>query len=119
VGRGCDDPGVVGFRLPTNLVEGARSDGGERREWVLRLPGIVGVLADRWSLRLGDPYEPGGSCSWVAPALTPAGLEVVLKVGWRHDEAESEADGLRAWLGHGAVVLHDACACGATSALLV
>jgi streptomycin 6-kinase len=51
--------------------------------------------------------------------LTAAGLEVVLKVGWRHDEAESDADGLRALQGHGAVVLHDARACGATSGLLL
>jgi streptomycin 6-kinase len=115
---GCDDAGVA-FRLPTNLADDARRDGGERREWVLRLPDVVGELADRWSLRVGDPYEPGGSCSWVAPAQTAEGLERVLKVGWRHDEAESEADGLRAWQGHGTVVLHDAHTCGATSALLL
>lgn len=113
---GCDDAGVVAFRLPANLSGDAR---GDRGEWLLRLPAIVGELADRWSLRLGDPYEPGGSCSWVAPAHTSAGLELVLKVGWRHNEVESEADGLRAWQDHGAVVLHDAHACGATSALLL
>lgn len=116
---GCDDVAVVAFRLPTNLAHEASAEGGQRREWVLRLPGIVSELADRWSLRLGEPYEPGGSCSWVAPALTPAGLELVLKVGWRHHEAESEADGLRAWQHHGAVVVHDAHASGATSALLL
>ena len=115
---GCDDLWVVAFRLPTNLADGARSDR-KIREWVLDLPEIVGKFADQWSLRLGDPYEPGGSCSWVAPALTAGGLDTVLKVGWRHDEAESEADGLRAWQGHGAVVLHDARACGATGALLL
>ncbi len=55
----------------------------------------------------------------MAPAQSAAGLDLVLKVGWRHDEAESEADALRAWQGHGAVVLHDAHAFGATSALLL
>jgi streptomycin 6-kinase len=111
---------VVAFRVPTNLSDRACADGGsERRDWVVRLPKIVGELADRWSLRLGEPYEPGGACSWVAPARTAAGLELILKVGWRHAEAESEADGLRAWHGHGAVLLHDAHACAATNALLL
>jgi hypothetical protein len=32
---------------------------------------------------------------------------VVLKVGWCHDEALHEADGLRAWDGQGTVRLYD------------
>jgi hypothetical protein len=32
-----------------------------------------------------------------------AGGELVLKVGWRHREAEHEVDGLRHWDGDGAV----------------
>jgi streptomycin 6-kinase len=44
---------------------------------------------------------------------------VVLKVGWRHDEAAHEADGLRAWAGRGAVRLFGALVTGTTSALLL
>jgi streptomycin 6-kinase len=42
----------------------------------------------------------------VAPATDAEGRERVLKVGWRHPEAEHEADGLRAWAGHGAVLVY-------------
>ena len=45
--------------------------------------------------------------------------DVVLKVGWVHDEARDEAAGLRAWDGHGAVRLLAAIAVGETSALLL
>jgi streptomycin 6-kinase len=79
----------------------------------------VAGLADRWSLRLGEPYLPGGSCSWVAPARTAGGSPVVLKAGWAHDEARHEADGLRAWDGRGAIRLLGAYRDGHTQALLL
>jgi len=41
----------------------------------------------------------------VAP-VTRYGEDLVVKVLWRHPEAEHEADGLRIWDGDGAVVLH-------------
>jgi streptomycin 6-kinase len=44
---------------------------------------------------------------------------VVLKVGWRHDEALHEADGLRLWAGRGAVRLLDSLATASTIALLL
>ncbi len=50
-------------------------------------------------------FSPGGVASWVAPARNPAGEHLVLKVGWCHDEALHEADGLRVWDGDGAVRL--------------
>jgi hypothetical protein len=74
-------------------------------------------LACRWSLRLGPPFQPGGAASWVAPARTAAGDRVVLKVGWWHDEAAHEADGLRAWDGAGTVRLLGSLVTGSTSAL--
>ncbi len=79
-----------------------------RRVWMAALPEIVAELSRRWSLDVGRPYQPGGCASWVAPALDGAGDSVVLKVGWRHDEAEHEADGLRVWGGEGTVRLIDA-----------
>ena len=106
--------------LPANLVENVREDRfPERRDWVDQLPDTVRGLAGRWSLRLGEPYQPGGHCSWVAPVCDAAGQEFVLKVGWRHEEAADEADGLRAWGGRGAVLVYDAHVAGWTSALLL
>jgi streptomycin 6-kinase len=115
-----DRAGKTSLRLPANLVDSVGGDPtSERRDWVAQLPRIVRELADRWSLRLGEPFQPGGRSAWVAPATDPAGRDLVLKVGWWHDEAASEADGLRAWRGRGAVLVHDACVDGPTSALLL
>lgn len=108
------------FVLPTNLVDTVRRDPSpERREWVRRLPATLGEVAERWDLRPSEPYQPGGSCSWVAPVQDAAGRELVLKIGWRHDEAAHEAEGLRAWEGRGAVLLHDAYVSGQSSVLLL
>lgn len=43
----------------------------------------------------------------------------MLKVGWRHDESEHEADALRVWNGHGALRLYSTHVSGHTSALLL
>ncbi len=94
------------FGLPRNLVEAAEREG--REAWLTTLPATVDRLASRWSLTLGPPFEPGGQTAWVAPARDPSGSGLVLKVGWRHPEADHEADGLRAWAGGGAVRLHAA-----------
>src|SRR5581483_2694802 len=61
------------------------------------------AVACEWELQLGDPYLPGGQCAWVAPARSAVGDEMVLKVAWRHPEAEREADGLLHWDGDGAI----------------
>jgi streptomycin 6-kinase len=111
---------VAAFVLPTNLVDSVRTDSvAGRREWLRVLPDIVLDLAERWSLRFGQPYQPGGRCAWVAPVRDGAGRDLVLKVAWRHDEAIHEADGLRAWASHGAVRVFDSDVFGSTSALLL
>lgn len=51
--------------------------------------------------------------------MAPARAGRVLKIGWPHDEAEHEADGLRLWAGDGAVRLYAADSFGPTSALLL
>ena len=76
-------------------------------------------LTERWSLQLGAPYEPGGVCSWVAPARNPSGAALALKVGIRHSEAEHEIDGLRFWDGDGAVRLYDSYTTDDTCVLLL
>jgi len=110
----------VSFVIPVNLAAAsARDDVAERRAWVAALPGVVEALAERWSLELGAPFQPGGQCSWVAPARDDAGQDLVLKVMWRHTEAAHEADALRLWNGAGAVVVHADEVFDSTSALLI
>jgi streptomycin 6-kinase len=111
---------VAPFPLPTLLAESvAEDDSPEREEWLGRLPEIVGGLAQRWSLDVGAPFQPGGQASWVAPARDAAGRDLVLKVGWTHDESRDEADGLRVWAGRGAVRVYEAHVDGPTTALLL
>jgi streptomycin 6-kinase len=111
---------VHGFTLPAALAAHAASVvSAEFREWVVGLPDIVAGLAQRWSLSVGEPFQPGGQNSWVAPARDPQARDLVLKVGWRHYEAMHEADGLRVWRGAGAVLLYEADTFDQTSALLL
>lgn len=116
------DGAVVKFEMPEALVRESQNydaPDSDRRAWMVELPLIVEQLARGWSLLVGRPFQPGGVTSWVAPAWAATGEHVVLKVGWRHDEALHEADGLRAWDGHGAVRLLAAILTDTTSALLL
>ena len=86
--------------IPPELREAVDEDDyPQRLEWLARLPATILELAAEWELELGEPYVPGGQCAWVAPA----GEDRVLKVGWRHREAEHEVEGLRFWDGDGAI----------------
>ncbi len=112
------EPDSARFPVPDNLAAAAISDG--RGDWLERLPSFVEMLAQRWSLRVGPPFQPGGQTAWVAPAEDSAGTPLVLKVMWRHFEAEHEADGLAIWAGDGAVLLREAAEIDAeTMALLL
>jgi streptomycin 6-kinase len=88
-------------------------------EWRAGLPQVIEEFANRWSLELGPPYTRCISAAWVAPARTTAGDRLVLKLGWTHDEAMHEADGLRVWDGNGTVRLIDSVVAGRTTALLL
>ena len=92
-----------------------KEDRPDRRAWLAALPGVVAGIAGEWGLALGEPYSPGGVCAWVAPA----GDKLVLKVSWRHPEAEHEADGLQFWDGDGAVRCLRAMSLPDTTALLL
>ncbi len=89
--------------MPSLLVREAQRGG--RQDWLATLPKTVRDLEQRWSLQVGEPYQPGGSTAWVAPVVDLAGEALVLKVAWRHPEADHEADGLRLWDGNGTVRL--------------
>lgn len=105
------------FPVPRSLAAAVAAEG--REEWLETLPGVLADIARAWSLTVGQPFEPGGQTAWVAPAVTASGEQRVLKLGWRHYEAEYEADGLRAWGGSGAVVLYDVTEYPETTALLL
>jgi streptomycin 6-kinase len=111
---------MTAFAVPRYLAETARRDSGVSG-WIAGLPAIVADLAGRWSLQVGEPFQPGGQCSWTAPVSDPAGAGLVLKVGFRFPgrEERDEAAGLRLWDGNGAVRLHAALESESGYALLI
>jgi len=69
----------------------------------------VSLLAERWSLRVGTPFEgPEVSAAWVAPVRCADGMPAVLKIGVPHMEARDEIAGLRFWDGDPTVRLLEA-----------
>jgi streptomycin 6-kinase len=108
------------IRIPPQLADAVEEDDyPERLDWLAALPSVVDEIASDWQLELGDPYLPGGQCAWVAPARTGTDDKLVLKVGWRHREAEHEADALRLWDGDGAIRCLAARSLEDTTALLL
>jgi streptomycin 6-kinase len=100
-----------------DMVHGERAT--EELEWRSGLPQVIEQFARHWSLEFDPPYTRCISAAWVAPARTTTGDRLVLKLGWTHDEALHEADGLRAWDGRGTVRLIDSLVAGSTTALLL
>jgi streptomycin 6-kinase len=106
--------------MPRMLVAAVEEYPDDRqRAWMAGLPHTVEVLAERWSLELDEPFQPGGQTAWVAPARRGTDVDLVLKVGLRHTEAAHEADGLREWDGQGAVRIYAMAELGDTTALLI
>ncbi len=106
--------------IPPELAEAVDEDDLPARfEWLAKLPGVVEQIASKWGLALGEPYLPGGQCAWVAPARDGVDDQLVLKVGWRHREAEHEAEALQFWDGGGAVRCFKALSLADTTALLL
>jgi streptomycin 6-kinase len=94
------------LRIPSYLQFSTEAGGPARVAWLAALPSRVEEMTARWDLDLGEPFEPGGNCSWVAPGTDRDGRDVVLKVAWQHTEARHEAEGLAALSGHGAVEVY-------------
>ncbi|HEX6448879.1 MAG TPA: aminoglycoside phosphotransferase family protein [Trebonia sp.] len=111
------------FTIPALLAQTARRQP-EVASWISDLPGIVTGLAERWSLQVGEPFQPGGFCSWTAPAARGSkadGGELVLKIGFpfASGEQRDEAAALRIWDGDGAVRLCEAVEMPTATALLL
>jgi streptomycin 6-kinase len=111
---------MTAFVVPRCLAETASRDR-DVSAWIAGLPAVVAGLAGRWSLRVGDPFQPGGQWSWTAPVTGPSGTGLVLKVGFRSPggEERDEAAGLRIWDGNGAVRVQAACDSDSSYALLL
>jgi streptomycin 6-kinase len=78
-----------------------RPDGAE---WLASLPGHVAELAERWSLAIGEPFEPA-RISLVLSATRADGAEAVLKLNFPEAESAHEGDALAWWAGAGAARL--------------
>ena len=85
-----------------NNVIGAFPNGAA---WLEALPGLIEECASRWGLSVEAPFEL--SFSYVAPARTAAGRQVVLKIAVPNAELSSGIEALRHYDGRGAVRLLD------------
>jgi streptomycin 6-kinase len=89
-------------RIPAWLEWWRNVPGGA--DWLDRLPGIVSDCAARWSLEIGEPLA-GGRIALVLFVTLADGTPGVLKVSFRDEESEHEADALALWDGCAAVAL--------------
>ena len=72
--------------------------------WLASLPQLAEECAERWSLRLGEPFGQG-HVSLTAAATLSDGGQAVLKLNFPEEESAYEADALMHWRGEGAVRL--------------
>jgi hypothetical protein len=79
--------------LPEYLERFRNDDAG--RAWLDALPRLVAECAQRWQLRLGEPFA-GGSVSLPVAATLPDGGGAVLKLQFPDRESEHEAAALDA-----------------------
>ena len=94
--------------IPERLVATCNGNP-ERQAWLEQLPSMIQGLAEKWSLRIEEPFNGcEGSCAWVAPALRKDGSRSVLKAGMPHMEAEHEIQALRFWNGNPSVRVFEA-----------
>jgi streptomycin 6-kinase len=105
------------FVIPDDLARAAAQQG--RGDWLAALPALVARIAAGWQIEVADPFLPGGTTAWVAPARDEAGNDVVLKVCWPHPEAAHEADALRTWGGAGVIRLCQATELAEVTVLLL
>jgi streptomycin 6-kinase len=93
--------------LPSQLVVNCQK-APERKIWLEALPQLLDRLVALWRLRLGAPFDPGGTCSWVCSAVRSDGSQAVLKLAMPHMEGKHEIEGLRYWSGRSVVQLLEA-----------
>lgn len=94
--------------IPDSILAFAARHGDSGASWLGRLPDMVSEYSARWNVALDGPLLGGGGAAWVGAGTLPDGSEVVLKIGWPHKEAATEAAGLRFFAGQGAARLVEA-----------
>jgi streptomycin 6-kinase len=72
--------------------------------WLESLPQLAEECAERWSLRLGEPFGQG-HVSLTVPVTLSDGGQAVLKLNFPEEESAHEADALMHWRGEGAARL--------------
>lgn len=75
------------------------------RKWVESLPSIINKLKEDWGIEIGNPITENASCSLVAPCLWNKKEPAILKIGFPHEEAFHEIEGLKVLRGKPAVHL--------------
>jgi streptomycin 6-kinase len=75
------------------------------QEFVAALPDRIRELEQRWSISVGEPFDPGGFTSYTARASRPGGEPCVLKIAYEWEPTRLERHALRVWDGDGVVRL--------------
>lgn len=81
-------------------------EGVHGRGWLDALPLLVEDLLDRWNC-VPDGRVTHGGIGVVVPVRRRSGDAAVIKVSYPHPGNIHEPDGLAAWRGRGAVLLHE------------
>lgn len=95
---------IIPIKIPRKLHDTINTSS-EGRQWLDKIEDRVMRLAVQWELQVAAPIENNVTCSWVAPCTRRDGSSAILKLGFPHMEALSEADGLRFWDGYPTVLL--------------
>ena len=90
------------MKVPAALDWWRSVDGGAA--WLESLPRVAASLAERWLLRLGEPF-PDGNVSLTVPVELASGEPAVLKINFPEAESEHEGNALAFWAGRGAVLV--------------
>ena len=88
--------------VSTNIEE----RGQEGVDWLKRLPSILADCEQRWSIKLGPPFQ-ALSYNYAAPAVRSDGSSLVLKVCVPDKDFISEVEALRLYSGVGAAQLYE------------
>jgi streptomycin 6-kinase len=100
---GAYSPGCV-VAIPPHLAENLRAwHGAEGEQWLAELPDRVAAVERSWRLQVAEPFAEDGAVSWVAPAVTGSGEQLVLKLFLPDVENALEGEALRHYDGRGAV----------------
>lgn len=85
------------MKIPQGLAWWRDHPGGE---CLASLPSIVESCAERWSVRVGVPFEDS-HVSFVVPVDQADGTPAVLKINFPDTESEHEPDAVAHWDGRG------------------